>query len=291
VDRPGEIHRIDAFDARQMSAWSAVSPHFLFIQRPSGASCGQVARMDPDTGVLTMLTRDEGEKNDPGLFRAPEFGGEICLLTRVNNRFLAVYRDLGSPDGSWTCVATLGLPAGSPHEYIFSTEIIAPSTGVGGVSYFTLNASRENDWGGRSDRAIWVLGLGADPQNRFARRVDDAALSGAAAVRMEPEPFMGRDEVFVYYNYFDPLIGEHGLRRARTGIPCGCPGGRQGDLDGDGRVTAVDLVTLSETVAGNLPPGAPPCLFPACADLSGDGRVESSDVVLLALRVAEGMAP
>jgi catechol 2,3-dioxygenase-like lactoylglutathione lyase family enzyme len=218
VDDPQNIHVIDAFDPNQMSMWSAVSSDFLYVHRPAGAPIGQIARLNVDSGAVTVLTNDAGDKNDPGFFRAPEFGGEICLVARVDNQSLAIYRDLGSPDGFWTRVATLTLPAGTPHKYIFSAEPIAPATGVGGMSYFTFNASATNDWGGTSERSIWVLGLGTEPTNRFVRRIDDGAISGASAVRMEPEPFVTEDEVFVYYNFYNPGTGEHGLRRASTGI-------------------------------------------------------------------------
>jgi hypothetical protein len=37
-------------------------------------------------------------------------------------------------------------------------------------------------------------------------------------VVLEPEPFVGKSEVYVYYNFFDRAQGQHGLRRAATGI-------------------------------------------------------------------------
>jgi hypothetical protein len=46
----------------------------------------------------------------------PEFGGEVCLVCNVDNRAIAVYRDLRSPDGFWTRVATLELPADAPYR-------------------------------------------------------------------------------------------------------------------------------------------------------------------------------
>jgi hypothetical protein len=218
ADRPGDLHTLEGLDPFQMSMWSAFSPEFLFVRRP-GPGAGQVAVLDADTGEVRVLTDDGGEKNDPAFFRAPEFGGEQCLVARIDNRALGIYRDPGRPGGAWTRVATLALPASSPHVFLFSTEVIAPATGIDGTSFFTLNASRTNDWGGTGDRAIWVLGLGLDERARFARRIDDGAGSGRLASRMEPEPFLGTREVFVYYSFYDPATGENGLRRARTGLP------------------------------------------------------------------------
>jgi hypothetical protein len=215
ADKPDEPHLLEGFDYNQMSMWSAVSPDFLFVRR-ANAAFGQIARANADTGKITLLTNDDGEKNDGQLFRAPEFGGEICLLANVDNRALVIYRDAKSPDGFWTRVATLNLPGDAPYKFISSPEIIASATGIGGVSYFALLARENKDR--NTPGSIWVLGLGADPKNRFARRVDDGAVTGAPAVRLEPEPFVGKTEAHVYYNFYDLANGKHGLRRARTGI-------------------------------------------------------------------------
>jgi hypothetical protein len=63
-----------------------------------------------------------------------------------------------------------------------------------------------------------VLGLGTDPAKRLVRRVDDGEITGVPAVVLEPEPFVGKNEAYVYYNYFGRASGKHGLRRASTGI-------------------------------------------------------------------------
>ena len=131
ADNPDEPHQLEGFDYRQMSMWSAVSPDFLFVKRPPGASVGQIARANADTGAIQMLTHDEGQKDDPGLFVSPEFGGEILLVCNVDNRALGIYRDTRSPDGFWTRVATLTLPADAPYKFISSPETIASATGIG----------------------------------------------------------------------------------------------------------------------------------------------------------------
>jgi hypothetical protein len=217
LDQPGAPRELANFDYRQMSMWSAVSPHFLFVQTPPGAPHGQVAMSDADTGAVRVLTADAGAKDDPGLFLAPEFGGELLLVCNVDNRALGIYRD-EKRDGQspWTRIATLALPDDAPYKFISSPETIAAATGVGGVSFFSLLAREGKDR--NTPGSIWVLGLGKDERNRFARRVDDGAVSGEHAVVLEPEPFVGKSEVYVYYNYFSRATGKHGLRRASTGI-------------------------------------------------------------------------
>jgi hypothetical protein len=215
-DKPNEPHQLEGFDYRQMSMWSAVSPDFLFVKRSPGVPYGQIARSSADTGKVTVLTSDEGQKDDPGLFVSPEFGGEILLVCNVDNRALGIYRDLKSSDGYWTRIATLTLPADAPYRFISSPETIAPATGIGGVSYFSLLAREGKDR--NTPGSIWVLGLGKDEKNRFVRRVDHAAGTTTPTVVLEPEPFVGTSEVYVYYNFFDRASGQHGLRRAGTGI-------------------------------------------------------------------------
>ena len=213
LDQPDAPRELANFDYRQMSMWSAVSPHFLFVKKPEGASYGQVAMSNADSGVVRVLTDDAGVKDDPGLFKAPEFGGEVLLVCNVDNSGLAIYRDQRRDGKSpWIRIATLTLPEGAPYKFISSPESIGSGNGVGGVSYFSLLA-RENKQ--RNSRgSIWVFGLGTDKKNRFARRVDD----GASSTVLEPEPFVGKNEVYVYYNAFDYTTRQNGVRRAATGI-------------------------------------------------------------------------
>jgi catechol 2,3-dioxygenase-like lactoylglutathione lyase family enzyme len=213
LDQPDAPRELANFDYNQMSMWSAVSPHFLFVQKPKDAPHGQIALSDTETSALRVLTDDGGAKNDPGMFRAPEFGGEILLVCNVDNSALAIYRD-EKRDGKspWRRIATLKLPDDAPYRFISSPETIAPATGVGGVTYFSLLARENKDR--RSRGSIWVFGLGTDPNNRFARRVDD----GKSSTVLEPEPFVGKTEVYVYYNAYDGGTRQNGVRRAATGI-------------------------------------------------------------------------
>jgi len=216
ADKPGEFHVLEGFDPNRMSMWSAVSAEFLFVYHPEGAAFGQIARSNADTNALQVLTNDEGDKDDPGFFISPEFGGETLLVANINHSALGIYRDLKSPDGFWTRIATLTLPTDSPYKYISSVETIAPATGIDGTSYFTFLARESADRA--SPGGIYVLGLGNDPTNRYTRRVDDGFQTNEIAVRMEPEPFLGSNEAFVYYNFFNNATGQSGLRRASTGI-------------------------------------------------------------------------
>jgi len=215
-DKPEELHYIEEFDYNQMSMWSAVSADFLFVYRPKDAKLGQIARMNADTGKVDILTNDEGEKNDPGLFVSPEYGGETLLVANVDNKALAIYRDQKSPNGFWTRIDTLTLPADAPYKFISSPESIVLKNSGDGISYFSLLARQDKDR--NSPGSIWILGSGKDSTKRLAQRIDNEAVSGKQVSVIEPEPFVGKNEVYVYYNFYDPTTKEHGLRRARTGI-------------------------------------------------------------------------
>ena len=119
-------------------------------------------------------------------------------MCNVDNSALAIYRD-EKRDGKspWKRIATLTLPDDAPYKFISSPETIASAKGVGGVSYFSLLARENKDRNSRG--SIWVLGLGTDEKNRFVRRVDD----GASSTVLEPEPFVGKNEVYVYYNAYN----------------------------------------------------------------------------------------
>ena len=131
----------------------------------------------------------------------------------MDNSALAIYRD-EKRDGKspWTRIATLTLPEDAPYKFISSPETIASATGVGGVSYFSLLARENKERNSRG--SIWVLGLGNDEKNRFAR----AWTTVPRPAVLEPEPFVGKNEVYVYYNAYNAVTRENGLRRAATGI-------------------------------------------------------------------------
>jgi hypothetical protein len=126
--------------------WSAVSPHFLFVQQPEGAPIGQVAMSDADSGAVRLLTDEAGMKDAPGLFQSPEFGGEILLVCNVDNSTLAIYRD-EAKDGKtpWKRIATLTLPDDAPYKFISSPETIGSGNGIGGVSCFSLLACENKE--------------------------------------------------------------------------------------------------------------------------------------------------
>jgi hypothetical protein len=102
---------------------------------------------------------------------------------------------------------------------MLSVEPLVSLRGAGGGLYFTVLADPTPETYPRTDTSIWVLGVGRDPQQLIVRRLDDGAVMGQAARRLDPESFVGEREAFVYYT----LTGEGAaqLHRCRTGITKG----------------------------------------------------------------------
>ena len=184
----------------------------------------EIAVFDVAAGKAVVLTDDGGRKDEVWGFFAPEYDGEVLYAAQVDNREIAVYRDLKDRGGLLTRIATLALPAGTPHPYMRSMEPLVDLRGAGGVSYFTVLAAPTPKTYARTDTSIWLLGLGQAPQQRIVRRVDDGGVTGRKDYRYEPETCSGPGEVFVYYSTVDQLEpgkpAVHGLHRCRTGVTC-----------------------------------------------------------------------
>jgi hypothetical protein len=185
---------------------------FAYRARPGQTEPSQVTLVDTDTGKSRVITGDDGNKIDPWLWNAPEFGGELLLAVNVDSRALALYRDVKRDGRSpWQRIGTLRLPADAPHQTLKSVEPIAGGRGAFGKSYFTVQAGDDKD----KDTSIWLFGFSPDG-NHLIRRLDDGAQTGKSARRLDPESYIGKRELFVYYT----LVGDGPtqLHRCRTGI-------------------------------------------------------------------------
>jgi hypothetical protein len=181
----------------------------------------EIAVFDVATGNASVLTDDGGSKDEVWGFFAPEYDGEVLYAAQLDNTEIAIYRDLKDRGGLLTKIATLKLPANSPHPFMRSMEPLVSHRGAGGASYFTVLAAPTPKTYARTDTSIWLLGLGNDPQRRIVRRVDDGGVTGKKDHRYEPETSSGTGEIFVYYTVDKTEPGKpaiHGLRRCRTGV-------------------------------------------------------------------------
>jgi hypothetical protein len=223
ASKPNDFHPLPEWRGSYSIARIVGEHHIGYAPRDK-AGVPQVVLLDTRTGVRQIVTDEPGDKFDTYGFRAPEYGGELLMMANIDRQRLAIYRDENRNGTPWTKIAELRLPGESPFKSLYSCEPIAPETGVDGVSYFSLNATKvpgsNRGETGRTarDGSIWVFGLGNNPASRLVRRVDEGAVSGIETTRYESESFVGTDEVFIYYERRDPQTGRGELRRCRTGI-------------------------------------------------------------------------
>jgi len=174
----------------------------------------EIVRVNTLNNTLRNITNDNIPKVDVFGFKAAEYNNQICYAARISDTTIGVYRFVQPIDTFATRFATLRIPVNDPHKYLFSLEAVQPS--IQGTTYFAVLGNLTNNPQSPIDGSMWILGLGLDSNNRFARRVDEGAVSGIYRLRNEPEPMMGQNELFLYYNVQISGVGE--LRRCRTGI-------------------------------------------------------------------------
>ena len=175
----------------------------------------QVGMLDTETSLYSLLTNDPGSKDDPFPFIAPEFNNELCIATTVDHQTVAIYRDVEDPSGYWKKVAELNTPTDSKFTYFYSMEPLQLSTGKRDSSYFSLAAYPDDlgDLVPREESSIWILGLG----DQLKRRVDDSQILGQ---KNEPETWVNKDHIFVYYTYMreEKNYKKVEMHRCKTGI-------------------------------------------------------------------------
>jgi hypothetical protein len=205
---PDEVNDIPFFNTAAFApSWIPGTDDFLY-SRIVSAGRAEIARYSTASRSVSVLTSDPASRRNILAVAAPELDGELVIAAVRDSRTLTVYRSGVSGYFPWLDLRT---PDGD-RPFLVSPEPFA----AGGTSYFAVQACDEDPdtTGGlppSTDCAMWVLGLGAGGES-LARRVDAGALSGARAFRYEPEPYLGQEEVFLFYN----VGGE--LRRARTGV-------------------------------------------------------------------------
>lgn len=185
---------VDPVDTRETThpTWTEGEAR-LVLREAEGAAAGQLFLLDPETGTRTQITDDDGDKTFPLGWIAPDFNGDLMVLALVDKAAVGVYRDLGG--AFWTRITTLAVPEGSAGVTLGSPEPFVAA----GKSYMTL--SIQNNFSsapGEADSEIWVFDMEDDPATRFAERCDDGA--EGPQFRLDPESYLGEDQVFVYYN-------------------------------------------------------------------------------------------
>ncbi len=194
--------------------WIAATGDLAYAGSLAAVPGTQIARLQTATNTPVPITNELTGKADVWGFHAPEFDGEICYAAIVDRTAIGIYRDLhDSPNGFFTRVATLTLPASSPPRFLYNLRPVAGLRGFNGVSHFTCSAFANNDPQNPGTTEIWLLGAGPDPAHRVTRRLD----AGSGADRFRPTTAIGNDEVFCYYTRYDGSTNGQ-VRLAKTGL-------------------------------------------------------------------------
>jgi hypothetical protein len=197
-------------------------PLLVFVRQDASTLETQIALMDTASGHTKLITNDAGEKFEPRPFNAPEYGGELLLAVIIDRLTLAIYRNLGDPDGYWTRIEEMQLPESETNTALYSMKPVASpkgKIGINGISYFSLAAYQINSRSHPGDTSLWLLGLGSDSNGRFCRKVDEGSIPDKPQTRYEPETYLGTSDLFFYYNIenaVDPELGQ--IRVVNTGI-------------------------------------------------------------------------
>ncbi len=174
---------VDITDAG--ARWIDNTRAFTFV-RMSGPEKGQIALYDTEIAMAETITNVAGTKSYSYGWIAPEFD-ELLVLVVVDNSRIEVYKDDGG--AYWNCISTLRIPEESQYSIIGSPEPFI----AGKKSYISL-VIKESD--GYSPGEVWVWSI-EEGDTQCALKCDDGQ---GAAIRSDPESFVGQQEVFVYYN-------------------------------------------------------------------------------------------
>lgn len=178
----------------------------------------QVHWYDLRTKVFEQITFDAGSKEQPWIWRAPDFDDSLVMLTTIDTDKLGFYvkgRDSGTPGSVWQRRMTIDAP--EPGGRFFSTEPFV----YGGTSYVIMMIIV-----GDYPRSIWLANFDADAP--VLRRLTPSQPDRA---RADPEVFFTDNGPVVFFSRFDQTKGSYwlcvrcaeGLYRVETGIPAAAP--------------------------------------------------------------------
>lgn len=146
VDRPEERSFVEVFERGNNPCRWAEGAEVIPAR---DFDTGQLFLIDTADDSRRVITGDEGYKNDPRGWYAPEHDGELLVYAVSDDSELAVYRDLGGE--TWTRIAGVPIPDDSNLDMLYSPEPFV----VNGKTFFIVGVRAE--W--TRDREIWILSL------------------------------------------------------------------------------------------------------------------------------------
>ncbi|MBN1754732.1 serine hydrolase, partial [bacterium] len=187
--------------------WMPNSPNALFLLETT-PGLWQLAIFDNEGDSTYIITNDPGNKTDPTAFLAPEFSYELIISAVSAQETLIVYRDLGGD--FWTPISKLTIPPESEYDVIQSPEFFE----YNGQSFHSLHIEEGDGSVGIPPGEVWVFGIDDDPAELLQLRCDN----GLPDIhRTDPEPYVGAEDVFVYYTVLLDSVNWE-IRRCKTGM-------------------------------------------------------------------------
>jgi len=169
----------------------------------------QAFMRDFDSGAVTQLTFDVGQKYEVWMWCAPEFGNELLFFTLVDQVELRVYRKLPvGPQGAmqWTPILSHFAPPGGQ---IFSPEPFV----YAGKSYIFMSQKVEPNLF-RSQ--IWIANIdAAAPMFKLITPLKPLV------TRTDPEVFITDNGPYIYYNVLENATRPNGQpKTCRDPVTC-----------------------------------------------------------------------
>jgi hypothetical protein len=169
----------------------------------------QAFMRDFDSGVVTQLTSDPGQKYEVWMWCAPEYGNELLFFTLVDQVELRVYRNLPvGPGGTkrWTAVYSQLAPTGNQ---IFSPEPFV----YAGKSYIFMSQTVSPN---KFRSQVWIANI--DAAAPIFKRITPLI---PLQTRTDPEVFITDNGPYIYYNILEPGIRPNGQPKpCRDPVTC-----------------------------------------------------------------------
>jgi len=169
----------------------------------------QVFMRDFDSGVVSQLTADAGQKYEVWMWCAPEFGNELVFFTLVDQVELRVYRNLPVVPGGalqWRPVFSQFAP---PGNQIFSPEPFV----YDGKSFIFMSQTVQPN---RFRSQVWIANI--DAAAPIFRRITPLT---PLQTRTDPEVFITDNGPYIYYNVLENSTRPNGQpKTCRDPVTC-----------------------------------------------------------------------
>jgi hypothetical protein len=205
-DATGGFVPIAASQRKSIGRWvNNESSALVYSALVNGVS--QIFQFDVNTNTQTQLTFDALGKDNPYMWRAPEFNNELVFFALEsgqpvvgnNATSIGVYRNI---NGVWTKIKNIVPPSQFP--YINSPEFFVYNN----KSYIFM--VMKNSSGKKAE--IWIAGI--DPNFDFYRQVNNPAV---VLERRDPESLIIGSGAVIYYTEMTPQ-GIRIIHRTDTGL-------------------------------------------------------------------------